>query len=153
METDMFRRISPFDQMLDSLFRLITSNTRGLLPSGTSSALAPAGDRWADPKILSRFHRAMECFRRDELLVLRAELPGVDSADVDVNVTGNEVTIRGWKREQREADEADLYVREISHGRFQLVHAARGRAGADRGDPLNQEPLGAGGSRLPFHFI
>jgi HSP20 family protein len=51
--------------------------------------------------------------------VFRADLPGVKQDDVDINVTGNRLTISG-KREAEQRDENDrYYVYECSYGTFQ----------------------------------
>jgi HSP20 family molecular chaperone IbpA len=46
------------------------------------------------------FTPALESFIDSGKLVIRAELPGVDPKDVDITVTGDQLTIRGT-REQR----------------------------------------------------
>jgi HSP20 family protein len=51
--------------------------------------------------------------------VFRADLPGVKEEDVDINVTGNRLTIAG-KREAEQRNEQDrYYVYECSYGTFQ----------------------------------
>ena len=55
---------------------------------------------------------------RDEEVVVRAEIPGVDKKDLDVSVTENTVTINGRRSAEEEEDTGDYYRREISRGAF-----------------------------------
>lgn len=128
----MFAR-SPFDELfyvfrdLDSLFRRtfpdITpalSETGSLRPSiaAPSTALTPAaGSRW--PSMAWSYQPAVESFTKEGKLFIRAELPGVDPADLHVSVIGNHLQISGEKKVARELDEADVYFREIAQGRFE----------------------------------
>lgn len=65
------------------------------------------------------FYPAVECFTRDKELVLRAELPGVDPKDVEVDVAGDQLTIRGEKKHSRQMEEGSVWFREVAHGRFE----------------------------------
>lgn len=55
--------------------------------------------------------------RENELLV-RAELPGVDKQDLDVSLSDNTVTIRASTSHEREEEQGDYHRREISRGSF-----------------------------------
>jgi len=55
---------------------------------------------------------------RDEEVVVRAEVPGVDKKDLDVSVTENTVTLKGTTSTEEEKEEGDYYRREISRGTF-----------------------------------
>ncbi|KPK38303.1 MAG: heat-shock protein Hsp20 [Gammaproteobacteria bacterium SG8_47] len=55
---------------------------------------------------------------RDDEVLVKAELPGVDKDDVEVSMSGNTLTIKGsTKREQKE-EKGDYYRCEISGGSF-----------------------------------
>lgn len=102
---DMFREF-------DRVFR------RQLPGNAPGHALTTERDR------LPSFHwdgiyPAVDCFTRDDKIVVRAELPGVNPDDVDVSLTGNRLTIRGEKKSGRKAEEKHVLIREISHGRFE----------------------------------
>ncbi len=47
-----------------------------------------------------------------------AEIPGLDENDVEVNVSGDTLTIRGEKQEQREETKRDYHVKERHYGSF-----------------------------------
>lgn len=55
--------------------------------------------------------------RENELLV-RAELPGVDKQDLDVSLGENSITIKASSSREREEEQGDYHRREISHGSF-----------------------------------
>ncbi len=49
---------------------------------------------------------------------LTAELPGMDEKDLDVDVTGDILTIKGEKREEREEKRKDYHLQERRYGQF-----------------------------------
>jgi HSP20 family protein len=69
------------------------------------------------------FYPSVECFTKDKQLVLRAELPGVDPKDIDVTIAGNQLLLRGEKKEDYKIDEKDLFFQEVSRGRFERTFA------------------------------
>lgn len=56
---------------------------------------------------------------RDEEIVVRAELPGVNKDDVDVSLTDNMLTIRAKTQHEKEEEKGHFYRREMSRGEFQ----------------------------------
>lgn len=55
---------------------------------------------------------------RDNELVVKAELPGVDKKDLDISVTKNTVTIQGSTRHEEKKEKGDYYRCEISRGSY-----------------------------------
>ena len=55
---------------------------------------------------------------RDKDILVRAELPGVDKKDLEVNLSGSTLTIRGESRKETKESEDDYYRSEIRHGAF-----------------------------------
>lgn len=55
---------------------------------------------------------------RDDAVVVRAELPGVNREDLDVSLTEDTVTIRGSSRRESKEEKEDYYRCEISRGEF-----------------------------------
>jgi len=55
---------------------------------------------------------------RDEEILVRAEIPGVEKEDVDVSVTDERVTIKATRTREEKQERGDFYRREISHGTF-----------------------------------
>ena len=62
---------------------------------------------------------ALESYIDSGKLVICAELPGVEPKDVDITVTGDQLTIRG-KREERIDEQSRSFIhREFSYGSFE----------------------------------
>ena len=55
---------------------------------------------------------------RDEQIVVRAEIPGVDKKDLDLSIDDNVLTIKGGVSREEKEEQGDYYRREISSGAF-----------------------------------
>lgn len=102
------RRIGPFDE-IDRLFDAFTqrgwlSPFQGMLPE------------YARP-FLGRTPR-VDVIDRDQEVILRAELPGVNKQDIDISMTDGDVTISASTSFEKKEEEGDYYRSEMSHGRF-----------------------------------
>jgi HSP20 family protein len=62
---------------------------------------------------------SVESFTKDNKLVFKAELPGVDPKDLDVSVTDRELIIKGERKEEKDTKEANYHYQEISYGSFE----------------------------------
>ena len=65
------------------------------------------------------FTPALESFIDSGKLIIRAELPGVDPKDVDVTVTGDQLTIRGTREQRVDEQSRNFIHREFSYGIFE----------------------------------
>ncbi|GGY38427.1 Hsp20/alpha crystallin family protein [Parvularcula lutaonensis] len=54
----------------------------------------------------------------DKEIKIVVDLPGLDEDDIDVSVTGNLLTVRGERREERDEDERGFVVHERTIGTF-----------------------------------
>jgi HSP20 family protein len=54
----------------------------------------------------------------DKQMVVKAELPGVTEKDVEVNLAGDVLTIKGEKKAEREEENGDSYYMERRFGSF-----------------------------------
>jgi HSP20 family protein len=61
----------------------------------------------------------VDVIERDEEILVRAELPGVDKKDLDVSLTDNAVTIKATSRKQSREEQGEYYRQEISSGYLQ----------------------------------
>ncbi|MFB0506415.1 MAG: Hsp20/alpha crystallin family protein [Thermodesulfobacteriota bacterium] len=50
--------------------------------------------------------------------VVKAEVPGIDAKDIDISLTGDVLTIKGEKRQEKEEKEEDYHLVERSYGSF-----------------------------------
>jgi len=55
----------------------------------------------------------------DGNITVKAELPGMDAKDIDIDVTGDVLTLRGEKKTEEEKKEDRYYCRERHYGSFQ----------------------------------
>ena len=60
----------------------------------------------------------VDLIERDEELLVRAELPGVDKKDLEIDLTDGLLTIRGERRKEEKTEEGEVYRAEITHGTF-----------------------------------
>lgn len=61
---------------------------------------------------------SVDIIDRDNEVLVRAELPGVDKKDLDVSVTENTVTIKGSTQREEKEEKGDYYRCERSRGEF-----------------------------------
>jgi HSP20 family protein len=54
----------------------------------------------------------------DNDVTVTAEVPGVDAKEIDIDVSGNTLTIRGEKKEEKEDKKRDYHYVERSYGSF-----------------------------------
>lgn len=62
---------------------------------------------------------AVESFLKEGNWVMRFELPGVQSKDIDVSVAGDTLTIRASRKRRSDAGKQDFQMREVSYGKFE----------------------------------
>ncbi|MBL8538254.1 MAG: Hsp20/alpha crystallin family protein [Hyphomonadaceae bacterium] len=65
------------------------------------------------------FTPALDITESDKAVRLRAELPGVDEKDLEINLDGDLLTIRGEKREERTEEKDQRRVVERGYGSFE----------------------------------
>lgn len=61
---------------------------------------------------------AVDVSETDKALQVSAELPGLSEDDVDIQITGDTLTIRGEKKDEREEERKGTYVSERTYGSF-----------------------------------
>lgn len=75
-------------------------------------------DRWLPIRPLSIRMPSLDVFEEKDSVVVKAELPGMQKEDVEVSLSGENLTIKGEKKEDKEVKEDDYYRRERSYGSF-----------------------------------
>ncbi|MFP4039691.1 MAG: Hsp20/alpha crystallin family protein [Desulfosudaceae bacterium] len=68
---------------------------------------------------LSDWEPSVDVSESNGNMQVRAELPGLNPEDIDVNVTGDLLTIKGEKTSESEEEDRDFYRRESFTGAFQ----------------------------------
>jgi HSP20 family protein len=61
----------------------------------------------------------VDVIQKDDDLVVKAEIPGMDPEDIDVSLTDNVLSIRGERRSETEEEGEGYLVRERSYGSFE----------------------------------
>ncbi|SRR6056297_1882721 len=69
--------------------------------------------------LISEWEPSVDVSESNGNMQVRAELPGLDPEDIDVNVSGDLLTIKGEKTMEDEQNEQDFYRRESYAGAFQ----------------------------------
>ena len=66
------------------------------------------------------FLPATDVYAKDGDLIVRLELPGIDpERDVKVTVDGDDLVIRGERRQEEEVEEGAYYMMEATYGAFE----------------------------------
>jgi HSP20 family protein len=103
--------LSPFDEM-EKLFE-------GHFPRGWFS---PFHMKWPVlrdvPAPFEGKTPSVDVIDRDDEVVVKAELPGVDKKDLDISVTSNSVTIQGSTSHEAKEEKGDYYRCEMSRGSY-----------------------------------
>ena len=83
---------------------------------------------------------AVDLFEEKDDIVVKAELPGMDKDNIEVNLTENRLTIKGEKKKAEEVKEENYYRSERSYGSFvrnielpKAVHADKVTASVKNG--------------------
>ena len=69
--------------------------------------------RWRE-----EFTVPLDVYETKDHVVVRADLPGVRPEDVEVTIAGNQLTLHGEMKEEREAEEEAYYLHERAMGAF-----------------------------------
>jgi HSP20 family protein len=111
------RAVSPFSLMrrfseeMDRLFGDVG------LGGSLASGLGREFGRLADLES-SMWLPQVEAFERGGKVIVRADLPGLNKDDIDVEITNDAIRIRGERRQEREENEEGYYRSERSYGSF-----------------------------------
>ncbi len=75
-------------------------------------------DRWLPVRPLSIRMPSIDVYEEKDTVVVKAELPGMKKEDIEVNLAGDTLTIKGEKKQEEEVKEDHYYRRERSYGSF-----------------------------------
>ncbi len=114
-----WREIETLRRQMDQVFDELTQT------SSTEAAWTPA----------------VELKDTGDALVLRAQLPGIDAKDLDIQVTKEAVSIAGEHREEQKTEKDGFFRSEFRYGKFQRViplpvHVQNDRVSADYKDGI-----------------
>jgi HSP20 family protein len=75
---------------------------------------------------------AVDVCESDNDVVVSMEVPGVDPKDVDIDVSGATLTVRGEKKQEHEEKDRSYYFSERTFGRFQRTIQLPGSVDPDK---------------------
>jgi HSP20 family protein len=70
---------------------------------------------------LGTFSPAIDISETDENYLVKGEIPGIDPEDLEINLTGDVLTIKGEKKEETEEKDESMYRKERRFGTFKRV--------------------------------
>lgn len=101
--------------LLDEMERMMEAS----LPSGFLRPFHWDSPLWRNlPTAFSERPPCVDLINRDDEIVVRAELPGVDKKDLEVSMTDNSVTIKGKVDHEEKEETGDYYRCERVQGGF-----------------------------------
>jgi len=97
-------RWDPFQQLIAMSNRLNRTSNDSYIPRTEDSFGA-----WAPP---------VDIFEKNDRLVIRAEIPGVQKEDMDVRIENGVLTLHGERKQETQVREEDAYRMERVYGTF-----------------------------------
>ncbi len=105
------RVLSPFEEMERMIEAFVP---RGWLRRGRWE-----WPEWSDlPTPFEGRTPKVDVIERDEDILVKAELPGIDKNDIDISVTDNTLSIKASEKREAEKEEGEFYRKEIVEGAF-----------------------------------
>ena len=75
------------------------------------SIMRDGGSNWSSP--------AIDMYQTDNEVVVKAALPGIKADEVEINVTGDALTLRGEMKQEEERKDKSWHLREQRWGAFE----------------------------------
>lgn len=88
---------------------------------------------WFDDELtMGNWKPAVDIYDNDDNIVIKAELPGVESKDVEVEVKDRVLTLKGERCHEKEVKEENYHRKEMAFGKFQRSFTLPGDIDADK---------------------
>jgi HSP20 family protein len=75
-------------------------------------------DGYGDDVAMGMWSPAVDMFAKDDHLVIKAELPGMEKKDINLDLKDGVLTLRGERKHENEIKDENFYRREMSYGKF-----------------------------------
>jgi HSP20 family protein len=128
------RALSPIEEM-DRMFEAMDRLFEGYFPRRWLRALRREWPLWGE--LAMPFEGRLphvDILDRDEEIVVRAAIPGVEKKDIDVSITENTVTIKGITSHEEKEEKGDYYRREIARGSFTRTFSLPGEVDSSKAE-------------------
>lgn len=112
------REWEPFDDFRREIDRAFDVFRRGFWRSSLGRSVADIEPFWRG-EAGSAMSPAVDIIDKADRCEIRAELPGLDASNIDLQFADGILTIKGEKKEQKEEKKEDFYVSELRYGTFQ----------------------------------
>jgi len=89
-------------------------------------------DRLADEDGLGMWNPAVDLYEKDDHLIIKAELPGINKDDIKVDLKDRVLTLSGERSYDNEVREENYYRRERSFGKFQRAFTLPAEVDAEK---------------------
>lgn len=99
----------------DEMSRLMDRMFENFWPGGM---MRPMGFGWPELARMDVSVPRVDVIDREEDVLVRAELPGVQKKDLNVSVSDGAVTIKAMAEREQKEEEGEYYRRELSRGAF-----------------------------------
>ena len=91
---------------------------------------------WVDEADGAEGYVPLDLYETDNEVVVQAALPGVKLEDIDIQISGDTLTIRGESKHEEEEKKRDYYRQESWYGSFARSVALPVQVDADRADAV-----------------
>ena len=92
---------------------------------------------------------SVDVYEEKDDIIVKAELPGMDKSDVEVNISDSELTLKGEKKKEEKVEEENYFRCERSYGAFSDQWSSRRTCRPTRSRPrLRMESWRSDFSRL-----
>jgi HSP20 family protein len=71
-----------------------------------------------DDVAMGLWYPSVDMFDKEDKIVIKAELPGLEKKDISVELKNGVLTLKGERKYDNEVKEENFYRRELSYGRF-----------------------------------
>jgi HSP20 family protein len=76
------------------------------------------GKGWELPSSTTAWNPAVDIFENENEIVIKAELPGMEAKDVEINLENNVLTLKGERKFEKETKEENYHRVEREYGHF-----------------------------------
>src|ERR1051326_1439253 len=90
------------------------------------------GRGWESPPSVTAWNPSVDIFENDNEVIFKAELPGMNAKDIEVNLENNVLMLKGERRFEKETDEKNYHRIERECGSFSRSFALPAAVNADK---------------------
>jgi HSP20 family protein len=119
IERHALGRLEPWSSPFAFVQRMMDEMDKMFVRFGGGGSPAPFGQSLFSPQREGIWSPTVETFERDGKLILRAELPGLEKKDVNVEVIEDELVISGQRKQVERETTKGRYYTERRYGSFE----------------------------------